>query len=53
MYSNVFCYDYNWAVLLITLILLYEELKSQKEKICLNIKKDLLLRDIGRKYNTI
>jgi len=53
MYSSVFCYDYNWTVLLITLILLYIELKDKNKELSLNFKQELFLRDISRKYSII
>lgn len=43
MYSSVFCYDYNWAVLLVSLIVLYCELKNYKEDLKFEFKRDFLL----------
>lgn len=43
MYSAVFSFDYNWAVLLVSLIVLYCELKNYKEYLKFDFKRDLLL----------
>ena len=48
MYYQVFCFDYNWAVLLVTLIILYMELKDYKEDLKFNPKKDLFLGILAR-----
>ena len=42
LYSKSFCFDYNWAVLLVLLIILYIELQN-KEKLEFNFKKDLFI----------
>lgn len=42
-YSEMFCLDYNWAALLIELIILYFELKNKDERLNYNFKKDFLL----------
>ena len=42
IYSNVFCFDYNWAVLLFSLIILYMELKEETA-LRQNFKKDLFI----------
>lgn len=47
MYNSAFCFDYNWAVLLITLIVLYIELKEYEKDLSFNLKKDLLLRSLS------
>lgn len=43
MYSTVFCYDYNWAVLFVSLIVLYCELKNYKEDLKIDFRRDFLL----------
>ena len=48
MYYQVFCFDYNWAVLLVTLLILYMELKDYKEDLKFNPKKDLFLGILAR-----
>lgn len=48
MYSDVMCFDYNWTVLLVTLIILYMELKDYKEDLKFNLRKDLLLGILAR-----
>lgn len=42
IFSEVFCFDYNWTVLLITLAVIYIELK-QKNNFEFNFKRELLL----------
>lgn len=42
VFIDIFCFDYNWTVLLVALILLYIELKD-KEPLLYDLKKDLLL----------
>lgn len=42
-YSEKFCLDYNWSVLLVQLIILYFELKNKDEKLNCNFKMDFLL----------
>ena len=51
MYSSVFCFDYNWAALLLTLIILYVEL-NHDEEINVNLKKDLFLGVLVRISNS-
>ena len=46
LYSAMFCFDYNWAVLLFSLIILYLELKEEK-KISHNLRRDLLVGGIA------
>ena len=48
---NIYCIDYNIAVLFIALIILYEELKNIKEGSTNNWKKDFLIRNISRTCN--
>ena len=43
MYHDIFCFDYNWAVLLIILLVLFIELKDTKERLDYNLKKDFFL----------
>ncbi len=52
MYSSIFCFDYNWSVLLITLIILYIELKDYKRVLELNFKTDILIGILARNSNT-
>jgi len=52
MYIDVFCFDYNWSVLLITLIVLYIELKNSREDLNYNLKKELSLGILVRNDNT-
>lgn len=49
VYKEMFCFDYNWAVLLIQLVLLYVELGKKEE---VNIKREILLGLIARDYYT-
>ena len=42
LYSSVFCYDYNWAVLLLSLVVIYIEL-GQEKTLQFNLKKDLAI----------
>lgn len=51
VHSNYFTYDYNYLLLLITLITMYFELDSNILKS--NIKKDIMLRNFSRdKYSS-
>lgn len=40
---DIFCFDYNWTVLLIELLLLYEELKNKDKPLEFKLKRELLL----------
>ena len=42
LFASVFCFDYNWAVLLIALIILYIEIDDKKD-LEFNYKRDLLI----------
>ena len=50
-YSEVFLFDYNWAVIIITLITMYLELKSMKNEF--SFKRDFLLGIFVRISNFI
>ena len=47
-----FCFDYNWAAFLITLIVLYNEIKYAEKNINLNLKTNILLGILVRSSNT-
>lgn len=51
IFSDVFCFDYNWTVLLITLIVMFYELKDAKEGLKYNFKKDFILGILVRNNN--
>ena len=51
IYSSTFCFDYNWAVLLIALVVLYIELKDE-EIVLFSFKKDLMLGILVRNINS-
>lgn len=53
IYVREFCFDYNWTVLLITLIVLYVELQNAKETLEYNFKRDFFLGVLVRMYNFI
>ena len=42
LYYQVFCFDYNWAVLLVALIIIYIELKEE-EQFRVNFKRNLFI----------
>lgn len=48
---DIYCIDYNIAVLFIALIILYEELKNIKNTTTNNFRKDFLIRNISRTCN--
>ena len=50
-YSDIFTFDYNWAVLLITLLTVYMELKFLKEEF--SFKRDFILGMLVRLSNPI
>lgn len=50
-YSDIFTFDYNWAVLLITLLTVYMELKFLKEEF--SFKRDFILGMLVRFSNFI
>ena len=50
-YSDIFTFDYNWAVLLITLLTVYMELKFLKEEF--SFKRDFVLGMLVRLSNPI
>ncbi len=50
-YSDIFTFDYNWAVLLITLLTVYMELKFLKKEI--SFKRDFILGMLVRFSNPI
>lgn len=52
IYAEIFCFDYNWAVLLVTLIVIFIELKSVENILELDFKKDLCLGILVRNVNT-
>ena len=47
---DIYCIDYNISVLLIALIILYQELKCSQE-VVENNKKDIIIRNISRTCN--
>lgn len=49
--SRAFCFDYNWAVLLVTLIILYTELKNTEQIIDFRFKRELLIGILARSIN--
>ncbi|MCI8621012.1 MAG: hypothetical protein HFJ50_04515 [Clostridia bacterium] len=51
IYKDMFCLDYNWAVLLIELILLYIELRNKDDMLKFSFKREFLLGILARKYN--
>ena len=51
IYSDIFTFDYNWAVLLITLLTVYMELKFLKEEF--SFKRDFILGMLVRFSNFI
>lgn len=53
IYKETFCFDYNWAVLFIQLILLYIELKSKDNLLECKTKTEFLLGILARNNNTI
>ena len=53
LFVKAFCFDYNWTVLLITLIVIYVELHNAKNTLDYNFKRDLLLGLLVRMYNFI
>lgn len=48
---GIFCFDYNWTVLLIELLLLYIELKSKEIPLECKIPKEIMLGILARKHN--
>ena len=50
-YSDIFTFDYNWAVLLITLLTVYMELKFLKEEF--SFKRNFILGMLVRFSNPI
>ena len=48
---DIYCIDYNIAVLFIALIILYQELKNENNVLKFNKKKDFILRNISRTCN--
>lgn len=48
---DIYCIDYNITVLLIALIILYQELRNLQEVEKNNNKKDLIIRNISRTCN--
>lgn len=48
---DIYCIDYNMAVLFIALIILYQELKDIQNLSSYNNKKNFILRNIGRTCN--
>ena len=50
-YSDIFAFDYNWAVLLITLLTVYMEIKFLKEEF--SFKRDFILGMLVRFSNPI
>lgn len=53
IYVGEFYFDYNWTVLLITMIVLYIELQNTKETLEYNFKRDFFLGLLVRMYNFI
>jgi hypothetical protein len=51
LFRDIYCIDYNVTVLLIALIILYQELKNIKNVEKYNKKKELCLRNISRISN--
>ena len=52
IYEQIFCFDYNWAVLLVTLIIIFIELKSIENILELDFKRDLCLGILVRNDST-
>ncbi len=48
---NIYCIDYNMLILLLALIILYQELKHQNNLLQNNKKYNLLIRNISRNCN--
>ena len=53
IYSEMFCFDYNWTVLLIELIVLYVELKYKDKELEFNFKKEFSLGLLARSSSTL
>ena len=51
IFKDIYCIDYNATVLLIALIILYQELKNIENVTKYNIKKDLIIRYTSRNGN--
>lgn len=43
LFKETYCFDYNWTVLLITLIVIYLELQDSQEKLNYSFKKEFFL----------
>ena len=51
IFKDIYCIDYNATVLLIALIILYQELKNIENVTKYNTKKDLIIRYTSRNGN--